>query len=153
MRDLERSIARLQAHLIDAGLSAPSVSAVPVAWHIEHALLVIQKISGSLVRSDPGDYRWKFHGARTLLFTLGRFPRGRGKAPEAVQPAPAESKDWDALFDRTRSAVRNLEGAHPGQFFVHPALGALHRKHTFILLDLHSRHHLAIIRDIVAAQR
>ena len=153
MKDLERSIAQLQAHLVDAPLSSPSVSSVPVAWHIEHALMVIQKITASVARSDPGDYRRRFHWARALLFALGRMPRGRGKAPDAVRPAPAGTPDWTSLFDGARSAVRLLETVHPDRFFVHPALGVLNRKDTFTLLDIHSRHHLAIIRDILASHR
>jgi hypothetical protein len=150
MRNLEPSLEKLYAYIQDAEISNPSVSSVNIGWHIEHSLLVISKIIETVVSSDPNKYEYKFDLKRTFVFLLGKFPRGKANAPEIVIPKQNEQADYDALFASTRAAIKNLESAKPNQYFTHPIFGKLNKQHTFVMLDIHTKHHLKIIEDIIS---
>jgi hypothetical protein len=149
MKNLDHLITTLYKSIPDAGKIKPAISAVNVGWHIAHALMVIIKIAEALAHSDPARYAWKFNLPRVLAFTLNRFPRGRARAPESVKPDMSRTTDFEALFGQAGHAIEKLKNLHPDQHFVHPVFGMLNKKNTFIMLDIHTRHHLAIIRDIV----
>jgi hypothetical protein len=151
MRNLEHPVAALYKFVPDAEKNNPAVSSVPAGWHIAHALMVIIKITEALAHSDPERYAWKFNLPRVLAFTLNRFPRGRARAPESVKPDMSRTTDFEALFVQAGHAIEKLKNLHPDQHFVHPVFGMLNKKNTFIMLDIHTRHHLAIIQDIVSS--
>ena len=152
MRDLKKPLSELQRYVAHAYRVNKGVSAVNVGWHIEHSILVMTKSVSALCKSDPADYKWQFNHLRTLVFLLNRFPRGKGKAPDEVMPKQAVGTDFNALFEKGEAALTKLDSADPRQFFVHSLLGKLDRRNTAILLDIHTRHHLRIIRDIVSSK-
>jgi hypothetical protein len=112
--------------------------------------LVISKIIETVVNSDPAKYEWKFDFKRSFVFFLGKFPRGKAKAPEIVIPVQNSQPDFDALFRSTRISITQLQNAQKNQFFVHPIFGKLNKKDTFTMLDIHTKHHLLIIQDIIS---
>lgn len=150
IRNLEPRIIALRNSIPESEKYNPDISTVNVGWHIAHSLLVIIKIVETVVHSDPAKYSWKFNLPRILAFTLFRFPRGKGKAPDSVKPNLSEITDFNALFKEAEQAIEKLKTAHPNQYFIHPVFGALNQKNTFTMLNIHTRHHLAIIRDIVS---
>ncbi len=150
MRNLEHPMAALYKSIPEAEKIKLTTSTVSVGWHIAHSLLVIIKITKTVAHSDPAEYAWKFNLPRMLAFTFRRLPRGRGKAPNSVKPDLSQTPDFMALFTEARQAVETLKSLHPDQYFVHPVFGALNKKNTFTMLNIHTRHHLAIIRDIVS---
>ncbi|MFM1929975.1 MAG: hypothetical protein RL387_1303 [Bacteroidota bacterium] len=150
MRNLEPSLEKLYAYIQDAEISNSSVSSVNIGWHIEHSLLVISRIIDSVTSSDPSKYEYKFDFKRTFVFLLGKFPRGKANAPEIVMPNQNEQVNFDALFASTRVAIKNLESVKPNQYFTHPIFGKLNKQHTFVMLDIHTKHHLKIIEDIIS---
>lgn len=150
MKNLDQLITTLYKSIPEAEKIKPALSTVNVGWHIAHSLLVIIKIVETVVHSDPAKYSWKLNLPRILTFTLYRFPRGKGKAPESVKPNLSATTDFNALFKEAEQAIEKLNAAHPNQYFIHPVFGALNQKNTFTMLDIHTRHHLAIIRDIVS---
>ncbi|MEY4335064.1 MAG: hypothetical protein RLZZ196_3814, partial [Bacteroidota bacterium] len=42
------------------------------------------------------------------------------------------------------------QNTQKNQFFVHPIFGKLNKKDTFTMLDIHTKHHLLIIQDIIS---
>jgi hypothetical protein len=150
MRKLEQPLTELYTHITHSDKLHPAVSSVNVGWHIEHSLLVIQKISETVLKSDPSNYKWTFNWARSLAFMFNSFPRGKGRAPDIVKPKQTEITDYDTLFASVRSTLEELKNANEHQYFLHPIFGNLHKKNTFIMLDIHTRHHLKIIRDILS---
>ena len=52
MRNLEIPLAELYTYISQAEKLNNKISSVNVGWHIEHTLLVIQKISESVIKSD-----------------------------------------------------------------------------------------------------
>ena len=152
MRNLETPLSELYAYVADAENINETVSSVNIGWHIEHTLLVIIKIIESVIKSDPGKYKWKFNISRTIVFTLNKIPRGKGIAPDIVKPKQKEPVDYDSLFAKTKMSIEELQKADPNQYFLHPVFGNLHKKNTFIMLDIHTRHHIHIINDILSSK-
>lgn len=150
MKNLEPSLEKLYSYIPEADMLNSAVSSVNVGWHIEHSLLVISKIIETVVNSDPAKYEWKFDFKRSFVFFLGKFPRGKAKAPQVVIPVQNSQLDFDALFHSTRAAIIQLQNAQKNQFFVHPIFGKLNKKDTFTMLDIHTKHHLLIIQDIIS---
>ena len=150
MKNLEPSLDKLYSYIPEADMLNSAVSSVNVGWHIEHSLLVISKIIETVVNSDPAKYEWKFDFKRNFVFFLGKFPRGKAKAPQVVIPVQNSQPDFDALFSSTRAAIIQLQNAQKNQFFVHPIFGKLNKKDTFTMLDIHTKHHLLIIQDIIS---
>lgn len=150
MRNLEIPLAELYTYISQAEKLNNKISSVNVGWHIEHTLLVIQKISESVIKSDEDMYKWKFNMPRLLVFQLNKFPRGKAKAPNIVIPIQTGKTDFDLLFSKTRSIIEELKNTLPNQYFIHPIFGMLNKKHTFIMLDIHTKHHILIIKDILS---
>lgn len=149
MRNLESPLSELYAYIEHAEKNNQNVSSVNVGWHIEHSLLVIIKIIQSVSKSDPNKYKWQFKLNWNLAVILNRFPRGKGKAPEVVKPKQIDKTDYDALFAESKQALARLKNVDKNQFFLHPYFGNLNKKNTFIMLDIHTKHHLKIIREII----
>jgi len=149
MRNLEAPLSELYSYIEHAEKINQNVSSVNVGWHIEHSLLVIIKIIQSVSKSDPNKYKWEFKLNWNLAVILNRFPRGKGKAPEVVKPKQIGIIDYDGLFAEAKQALVILKNVDKDQFFLHPYFGNLNKKNTFIMLDIHTKHHLKIIREII----
>ena len=128
----------------------PSVSAAPVGWHIAHSLLTIKVICSAIEASDPAVYRWQFNWKRSLIYTLGKIPRGKVRAPRIVQP-PGE---WNPVQLQHEAAeaihkIRALDQLTRNHYFTHPFFGMLNLAPSKKFLLLHTRHHYRIIEDIL----
>lgn len=62
------------------------ISKASVGWHLAHSFKVINGVCTALENSKPEEYRPEFSWPRTLVFTLGSFPRGKAESPEIVKP-------------------------------------------------------------------
>jgi len=150
MSQLSALIKELEQRIPDLEKEAPKVSASAVGWHIEHSLLTINAIIAAMGKSDPKDYQWKFSFPRLLVFTINKIPRGRAKAPVHVQPKTVfTSATLKEHVDRTVEKLNDLNGLQAKQFLIHPYFGKLNVKQTIKFLGIHTRHHIAIINDII----
>jgi hypothetical protein len=152
MRNIEQLLENLSKHLADADKINTKVSSANVGWHIEHSLLVIIKMVNAFTASDPAQYKWKFNLSRTIVFAVNRFPRGRGKAPDVVNPKQVEKTDINLLFEKTRQKIDELNKADSNKFYEHNIFGILNKKHTLKVLAIHTNHHIQIIKDIIASK-
>jgi len=126
------------------------VSTSDVAWQIDHSLKVFNLVSETLLKSNPIDYKSKFNKWRLLLFTIGYFPRGKVKAPKFVRPPEIISiEDLTSQLQLAYQNIENLKSADKHAHFKHFIFGVLHKKRTIRFLQLHTNHHLKIIRDIL----
>jgi hypothetical protein len=85
-----------------------------------------------------------------VLFTIGYFPRGKVKAPKYVRPP--EIITIEDLNEQIQLAYQNIERlklADKHAHFKHFIFGLLDKKRTVRFLQLHTNHHLKIIRDIL----
>lgn len=146
---IEQLVSELEQYIPKQELIKPDVSASSIGWHIEHSLLTINLIVDTVKRSDPKDYKWTFNFWRTIVMTTKNIPRGRAKSPKMVRPTVAFNSD--TLLDhvnKTRQQVRILETCVPNNYFVHPYFNKLNLKSTIKFIEIHTNHHLKIIKDI-----
>ena len=125
------------------------VSAAPVGWHLEHSLLTLDAIIDGIKKSEPASYKSKLSFARLLVMTLGKIPRGRAKAPERVRPASIDREILEKHFEKTDGKINELTTINSGQYFLHPYFGNLRLKPAIRFMEIHTRHHLDIVRDIL----
>ncbi|WP_299439804.1 DUF1569 domain-containing protein [uncultured Aquimarina sp.] len=130
-----------------------TVSKVPIAWHLDHSLKVINRIHDVLKSSDPTVYEKRFNLARSFSFLFGYIPRGRGQSPAAVLP-PKEIKTEGILsqLEIARENLSDLENLNENVNFIHPVFGQLNKKQSKRFLEIHTKHHLKIIRDILGKE-
>ena len=150
MQELSKLIKSLEEKIPMMDAANTQISSAKVGWHIQHSLMVINSIINGLKQSDPTMYQWKFNLNKTLIFTLGKIPRGKGKAPKAVQPKEEITKD--TLLESVEKAnisVAELNKVQKNQYFLHPYFGHLNVKPTIKFLKIHTKHHLKIINDIL----
>ncbi|HSK13703.1 MAG TPA: DinB family protein [Phnomibacter sp.] len=150
MKDLRPLLKELEDTIEHHTVLRPEVSSGAVGWHIEHCLLVIDVSIAALQKSDPAAYKWSFNFWRVLLFLLGWFPRGRARSPKAVQPKQSmEAPLLQEHLQLTRERLNLLGSLGKDQFMKHPYFGLLDLAATGRFLELHTKHHLKIIRDIL----
>lgn len=150
MNDLENLFKEIETYIPKHILINPSVSKSSVGWHIEHSLLSVKLMIEGLKISNPENYKWKFNHIRTLVFTMKKIPRGKGKAPEISLPVSDFNetsliKNVSAVNDM----INELKTLDPKSYISHPVFGDLNLRATRKLLLIHTRHHLEIIKDIV----
>lgn len=155
--DMKKNLKKLRSQLDEIELLIPrmseknvAVSAAPVAWHLSHSLKVIYNVLGSLENSEPSEFKKKFNFKRLLIFTTGKIPRGKVRAPSAVVPdADQTSEKLEHHLQQTRSKTLVLENLPKMAFFDHPFFDHLNRDQTTKFLVIHTEHHLKIARDII----
>lgn len=150
MKNLETLLDQFESRIPLLAKENSEISKSNVGWHIEHSLLTIIGVTKVVLRSNPKDYKWKFKLSRILIFTLGKIPRGKAKAPEVVVP---KNDITETLLlsniELTRKLILELKSISNDHYFEHPYLGKLKKKDTIRFLEIHTNHHLKIIEDII----
>ncbi len=148
--NLEAELNQLEAYIAQRDSLAPDVSAVDVAWHLDHSLKMIIGIYSVLKASDPLSYSSSFKPVRTLVFTTGRMPRGVGKAPKSVLPPEnIRTEDIMGQLEVARSLLPAFSQLDKKKHFNHYVFGVLNVKRSARFVKIHTRHHLRIVRDIL----
>lgn len=128
----------------------PEVSKVPVGWHLDHVLLVIGSIYDKLEASDPEQYESDFNIQRTFVFSSGIIPRGVGKTPDRTRPSDIISiKDIENHLSLARVKLNKFDELNENSFFKHTVFGNLNKQQAKRLIEVHTNHHLKIVRDIL----
>lgn len=127
-----------------------NVSQVNVGWHLAHSFKVINSVCSALKASDPSKYRSEFNLKRTFVLTFGSFPRGKTKAPKEVMPSEVlDPEDLVSDLDMARTNLAQFDSFQKDNYFYHPYFRKMNKKQSGRLLEVHTKHHLKIIRDIV----
>lgn len=161
MTELTETLAQLRRYAERAAASAPSVSAWTVGDHIEHVLIVcggfaVALVSGRVKRTshdqtgaDEKKNRLQAYSKRRVLDT-GRIPRGTVTAPPAGEPKGGlDTGTLQRLMDKTEARLARAATVPETTLAHHPLLGELTRNEVFRFLDVHARHHMAIIDEIL----
>jgi len=152
MDKIQSLINDLECHITNSERLKTAISKSAVGWHIQHSLLVIGRTVKALENSNPKDYKWEFNRARFIIYSINKIPRGKGIAPQVVQPEGImDAETLKTNIKLVRNKVKNLACLHPNNYFKHPRFGNLNLKSTIKFLKIHTKHHLAIIDDIVEA--
>ena len=150
MNPLLPLLQQLESHISNFEKTNPKVSNSTVGWQIDHCLLVINGIIGQIEISDPLKYQPKWTFPKFMVFTTGKIPRGKAKAPKVVIPTQVATQE--ELLSKIAAAKNNvlkLDSFSENQFFNHPYFKDLNVKQTKKFLVIHTKHHLKIIEDIL----
>ncbi|NMH86971.1 DinB family protein [Flavivirga algicola] len=130
--------------------SNPTISKANVGWQLDHTLKVINRVCESLKRSNPNDYKKDFNVMRRVLLTLCYIPRGRVKAPKIVRsPDMVSIAQLQDQLNEARIQVNSIESLDKNAHFKHFIFGTLPKAKTLRFLEMHTKHHLKIVKDIM----
>jgi len=147
---LRSLIKELESYITVKNKRNDTVSTSDIAWQIDHSLKVFNLVSDTFVNSDPNLHSSKFNKWRLLCFTIGYFPRGKVKAPKFVRPPEVISiEDLELQLQLAYQNVEEIKAADENAHFKHFIFGVLNKNRTIRFLQLHTNHHLKIIRDIL----
>jgi hypothetical protein len=126
------------------------VSQSTVGWQIEHSLLTLNGIIVALQNSNPKEYSWNFSFMKWTILATKKIPRGKAKAPKVVVPKDTITiANLEQHLAKAKETIKCLDSVSKNHFFKHPYFGDLKKKQTILFLEIHTHHHLKIIRDIV----
>ncbi len=125
------------------------VSKSNVAWHLDHSLKVINSVATVLEKSDT-NYKWNFNLKRDYFLFIKRIPRGKARAPKAVQSFDEiTTTSIERQLKTARFLIQEMGSMDPKTNFIHPYIGKLNLKQAFTFIEIHTQHHLKIIDDIL----
>ena len=147
---LEAQLSELHGYMDHRDILNDEVSKSDVAWHIDHSLKVINRLYDTLQLSNPDDYAWNLNFTRMAVWVSGAIPRGRAQAATSVVP-PENIKTEDIIsqMDEAKSKLNSAMQLDENSNFNHPVFGMLDRDGTLRFIEIHTNHHLKIIRDIL----
>lgn len=147
---LENQLKEVEIYIIHRDHINKKVSKVDVAWHLDHILKVINNVSTTLEKSDPNTYKGNFNFTRFMSFTFNYIPRGKIEAVASVRPPEnIETKDIKEQLLIARQNIVSLKDLHKNSNFKHPVFNVLNRNQSERFLEVHTKHHLKIIKDIL----
>ncbi|WP_109616714.1 hypothetical protein [Sediminitomix flava] len=151
---LEKQLGEIYEYIPLMDTINTEVSEVNVAWHLDHTLKVVNKIYRALELSHPENYKSNFNLMRSFVFMTGKIPRGKAKSPQAVLP-PSEinKEDLFTQFDSAKVFVEKIDELPPNSYFEHPVFNLLNRDQAKRFIEIHTNHHLAIVRDILEKEK
>lgn len=151
---LQAQLNEMKQYISEKDVKSPSVSSAPVDWHLSHSLKVINNIITSLESSDPKDFKKEFSFWKIFIFLTRKIPRGKARSPKVVLP-PEEiteehlEKEWT----RAKQNVGLINSFPKKAHFKHPYFKHLDRDQSKTFLEIHTEHHLKIVRDILNYQK
>ncbi|MEM6343907.1 MAG: DUF1569 domain-containing protein [Bacteroidota bacterium] len=147
---IQNKLLEWESHIPARDAINPPVSKVSVAWHLDHGLKVINGIYFALQKSDPSQYKRSYNLSREAIYLAGAMPRGVAKSPKSVLP-PDEILETDIQkqLNQARANIEKLKALPKNAYFKHPYFGMLNRDQSIRFLEIHTEHHLKIIRDIL----
>jgi len=149
MSNLKTLVNQLESYIANYEKVNLTVSQSSIGWHIDHSLMVINGIIDQLKKSNPENYKCRFNFNRIFIQSINIIPRGKVKAPKVVQPLePATATLLISKLEIAKNSLVDLETLNANSYFTHPYFGDLNLKKTLWFLNLHTNHHLKIIKDI-----
>ena len=139
----------MESKIVHSEISNEHISKANVAWHLDHSLKVINSVATVLQKSDS-DYKWNLNLKRDYFLLVKRIPRGKARAPKAVQSFDEITiKNIERQLKTAHALIQEMETMNPKTNFIHPYIGKLNLKQAFIFIEIHTKHHLKIIDDIL----
>lgn len=155
MKSLNITVLKNQLDLIEGFISKSeiintNVSKANVAWHLDHSLKVINAVVKEMQISDSALYEDNFSFLGKLLIKLRFFPRGKAKAPKHVKP-PEQILNNDIILQlaEAKQHIETIPSLNKNSYFKHPLFGNINTLRVIRFLEVHTNHHLKIIKSIV----
>ncbi len=150
MNHLQNLIQQLENNISNFEKTNPKVSNSTIGWQIDHCLLVINGVMSQLEISNPTEFQSKFNWNRFIVFTTGKIPRGKIRAPKVVTPVDvATLEELKSKIEIAKNNIQKLNNLPKNSFFKHPFLSNLNVKQTEKFLAIHTNHHMKIIQEIL----
>jgi hypothetical protein len=149
MKKIVKQLAELSAYIPQSEKQNLAVSNANIGWQIDHSLRVINQVIFSLLNSNSAEYKRTFNWRKSLILFTKKIPRGKVRAPKGI--LPTEEITERSLISSIEQAHKNiglLGNCAPNHFFVHPFFGQVNVQDTIVFIEVHTEHHLKIIRDI-----
>ena len=128
-----------------------AISSKGIAWHIDHCCRVILNVATALEKSEPEEYVQNVSPAIAALFKVGVIPRGTAQAPPSLMTKGEITRDeLQQQLKRARACFEPMETLSVKHHFVHPYFGMLDLEMSSQFLNIHTKHHLKIMEDIIA---
>lgn len=153
MHKLRKQLEELESKIPMHEMQSQSVSMSTVGWQIDHILLTTIQIAAQLQKSAPEQFKPSFSFWKMVIFTTKNIPRGRAKAPKAVDSKEYSLSTLKDHLKQAKDSLDLLEKSDPNQFMIHPFFGNLRLADTIKFMYIHNNHHLKIIADIIKAYR
>lgn len=147
---LDKEFVEIEKLFDKRDFSNTQVSRANVAWHLDHMLKTINQVSKKLINSNPDAFRSNFSPQRTFVHTSGIIPRGAAESPQNVRPPEIVLLDsLERQLSLAKLNLKKITDLNEKANFQHPIFKQLDRDQTRRFLDVHTNHHLKIIRDIL----
>ena len=147
---LDGQLLEVEQYFAQRDIQNEAVSQANIAWHLDHTLKTINRITETLRASNPEQYHSKFNIQRIVVHTSGVIPRGRAQSPQNVRPPDVVLLDSLQLqLTKARQNLSAISSLDANAFFDHPVFDHLDRDQTHRFLEIHTNHHLKIIKDIL----
>jgi hypothetical protein len=147
---LMNQIEELRELVIFNEKSKPEISKSSVGWHLDHCLLVIERILEVVNQSAPERCKSNFNPLTHLLLITGKINRGRAQSPKIVLPGKFNEEEMHKRLHDFKSIIKKSKEWDAKKHFTHPYLGVLNLKRTHKFLEIHTKHHVDIIHDILS---
>jgi len=145
----EKQLSELELYISQLEKTNPKVSKSNVGWQIDHALRVLRGISWQLEESNPNEFKQKFNIKRKLFLMIGTIRRGTARVPKTVVNDKEITEESIKIFlDKTKEQVKKIDDLPSKSHFIHPYLGSFDKKESIRFIEIHTEHHLKIIRDM-----
>lgn len=146
----KEAIHSIRKNIPNANKSNPSVSKVNVAWHLDHSLKVIIAITETLKNSKPANYNPKFSILKSIIMFTGFIPRGKARAPKAVNNKENISiESIEKQLEYAEKLLAEVKKLPENSYYTHHMFGDLNLASTLKFIGIHSNHHLKIVKDII----
>ncbi len=102
-----------------------------------------------MLDSKPEQYRRKFNWWRLIIFTRGKFPDGKAETLNYV--FTDETICIKDIYVRLRNAseqLKKIKKLPKNAHINHPYFGMINLKQSVKFLEIHTKYHLKIIKDI-----
>jgi len=152
MKPALQTLEVLGGYIPKALLRNKEISDWSIGMQIEHCLIATSRICDSVTESEPSVGKVKKSITRRLIFLTGTIPRGRGKAPERSYPS-TETNEFKLLemLSAAHSAVEKAAEVNQNCWWEHMYFGVMKRDDALRFIEIHNKHHLKIIADILAS--
>ena len=150
MNSLNNLLLQLENHIPNFEKTNSKISNSTIGWQIDHCLLVINGVMSQIEISNPTEFQSKFNFNRFMVFTTGKIPRGKIRAPKVVTPFDvATAEELKSKIEIAKNNISKLNNLPKNSFFKHPFLSNLSLRQTQKFLAIHTKYHLKIIEDIL----
>ena len=146
-----RTLDELNHYIPRCSVQCEKVSKWTVGMQIEHCILGTGGICDAIGHSKPHTGKIKKGLLRRIIFLTGTIPRGRGKAPDASLPNEEITElGLRELLSKAKLSVQQAAESNYECWWAHIRFGVMKRDEALKFVEIHNKHHLKIISDILS---